>query len=74
MVKIPGADFQSIDLLDLDAIAIKHDWLKDITDIFFAAYQKYKTAAELSKYNVGILRNIVEVVENAAWSELSKKR
>src|SRR4051812_22163104 len=53
------ADFQSIDLLDKDAIAINHDWLKDITHIFFAAYQEHKTAADLSKYNVGMLRNIV---------------
>ncbi len=28
------ADFQSIDLLDPDAITKKHDWLKDITHIF----------------------------------------
>ncbi|OUL22662.1 hypothetical protein BV378_22275 [Nostoc sp. RF31YmG] len=60
------ADFQSIDLLDPDAIANKHDWLKDITHIFYAAYQEYKTAADLSKYNVGMLRNIVEAVEKAA--------
>jgi nucleoside-diphosphate-sugar epimerase len=60
------ADFQSIDLLNADAIAKKHEWLKDITHIFYAAYQEHKAAADLSKYNVGMLHNIVEAVEKAS--------
>ncbi|MBD2102422.1 NAD-dependent epimerase/dehydratase family protein [Leptolyngbya sp. FACHB-261] len=60
------AEFQSIDLLNPDAIAKQQDWLKDVTHIFYAAYQEHKTSADLSKYNVGMLRNIVEAVEKVA--------
>ena len=57
------ADLRSIDLLNPDAIAAASDWLKDVTHIFYAAYQEHPSPADQSKYNVGMLRNIVEAVE-----------
>lgn len=60
------ADLRSIDLLNPSAIAAASDWLKDVTHIFYAAYQEHHNTADQSKYNVGMLRNIVEAVEKAA--------
>lgn len=60
------AELRSIDLLSPDALAAEAAWLKDVTHVFYTAYQEHPAAADLSKYNVGMLRNVVEAVENAS--------
>jgi nucleoside-diphosphate-sugar epimerase len=61
-----AADVRSLDLLDPAALAEAASWLKDVTHIFFAAYQEKATAQELSAVNVAMLSNVVEAVEKAA--------
>lgn len=59
-------DYQPADLLDPAALAAKADWLKDVTHVFFAAYQEHADAVRQSEVNVGMLRNLVEAVERHA--------
>src|SRR5947209_5276315 len=59
------ADFISVDLLDPDALGRHTDFFRDVTHVFFAAYQEHRTPQDLSKYNVALLRNVVEAVERA---------
>lgn len=61
-----AVDYQSADLLDPGALAARADWLKDVTHVFFAAYQEHADALTLSEVNVGMLRNLVEAVERHA--------
>jgi nucleoside-diphosphate-sugar epimerase len=60
------AEYQSIDLQDPDRIAAHADWLKDVTHIFFAAYQEHADPSDQSRVNVAMLRNIVETLERAS--------
>jgi nucleoside-diphosphate-sugar epimerase len=61
-----SADFQSIDLLDPAALALHSEWLKDVTHIFYAAYQEHADSDTLRRTNLGMLQNIVEAVEQAS--------
>ncbi|HEY0790940.1 MAG TPA: SDR family oxidoreductase [Chthoniobacterales bacterium] len=60
------ADFVSADLLDPDSLNHHQEFFRDVTHVFFTAYQEHRTAEDLSKYNVGMLRNIVEAVERTS--------
>jgi nucleoside-diphosphate-sugar epimerase len=60
------AQYHSIDLLDPERVAAHADWLKDVTHVFFAAYQEHADPADQSRINVAMLRNIVEAVERAS--------
>ncbi|HEX8537774.1 MAG TPA: SDR family oxidoreductase, partial [Cystobacter sp.] len=60
------AEFRSLDLLEPSSLAGASDWLKDVTHIFFAAYQEHRTPEDQSKYNVAMLRNVLEAVEKAS--------
>lgn len=56
----------SVDLLDIDSCRSQLSGLKDITHIFYAAYQDRPTWAELVVPNLTMLVNVVEIVESIA--------
>src|SRR4051812_13262866 len=60
------AEVRSLDLLSPDSFAGAAEWLKDVTHVFFAAYQERPDAADLSRVNVALLRNTVEALEKHA--------
>lgn len=58
-----GVEGIAVDLLDRADVARKLGALTDVTHVVFAAYIEKASAAERSKVNVELLRNLVEVVE-----------
>lgn len=56
----------SVDLLDADDCRTKLKELKDVTHIFYAAYQERPTWAELVVPNLAMLQNAVEHIEPVA--------
>lgn len=60
------AETRSLDLLSPDSLAGAAAWLRDVTHVFFAAYQEHADPAELARINVGLLRNTVEALEKYA--------
>jgi len=56
----------TVDLLDRHDVERKLNGRGDITHIVFAAYIEKASAAERSKTNVAILKNLVEVVETVS--------
>ncbi|MGN7986246.1 SDR family oxidoreductase [Pedobacter sp. 22226] len=56
----------SVDLLDIDSCHSKLSGLKDITHIFYAAYQDRPTWAELVPPNLAMLVNVLEAIEPVA--------
>jgi nucleoside-diphosphate-sugar epimerase len=56
----------SVDLLDLDATRRALGELRQVTHVFYAAYQDRPTFAELVAPNVAMLANVLEAVEPAA--------
>jgi len=61
-----GAKFVSVDLLDRDDCTDKLSGLTNATDIVYAAYQDRPSMAALVAPNLTMLRNVVEVVEEAS--------
>jgi len=55
-----------VDLLDADSCSTKLSGLKNITHIFYAAYQDRPTWAELVQPNLTMLTNVIEVIEPIA--------
>ncbi|RYD79283.1 MAG: NAD-dependent epimerase/dehydratase family protein, partial [Verrucomicrobiaceae bacterium] len=60
------AEVKSLDLLSPDSLASAAEWLRDVTHVFFAAYQEHPDAADLTRINVSLLRNVVEALEKHA--------
>lgn len=56
----------AVDLLDSRDSSAKLGELKDVTHIFYAAYQDRPTWSELVEPNVAMLRNVVDAVEPVA--------
>ena len=63
-----GVEFISADLLDRDGLQRKLGKIAGITHIVFGAYIEKPTATERSEVNVAILKNLLDVVENASPS------
>lgn len=56
----------AVDLLDRDDARDKLSGLRDVTHIFYAAYQDRPTWAELVPPNLAMLTNVVDAIEPAA--------
>lgn len=56
----------SVDLLDPEDCRAKLEGLRDVTHIFYAAYQERPTWAELVPPNLAMLQNVVEHIEPGA--------
>jgi nucleoside-diphosphate-sugar epimerase len=56
----------SVDLLNIADLRQKLAAIKNVTHIVFGAFILKPTAAEMSEANVGILRNLVDVVESTS--------
>jgi nucleoside-diphosphate-sugar epimerase len=56
----------SVDLLDREDCRAKLEGLRDVTHIFYAAYQERPTWAELVPPNLAMLQNVVEHIEPVA--------
>jgi len=56
----------TVDLLDADSCHAKLSCLKDITHIFYAAYQDRPTWSELVEPNLAMLVNVLESIEPVA--------
>jgi len=56
----------SVDLLDAGDCRAKLAELRDVTHVFYAAYQDRPSWAELVEPNLTMLRNVVEAIEEAA--------
>ena len=63
---IPGIKALSVDLLQADQVRERLSGVCNITHLIFAAYIEKQTAAEKSTYNVAILRNLLDVVEQTS--------
>ncbi len=63
-----GIPIIAIDLLDRAACSDKLSSLKDVTHVFFAAYQERQSFAEQVAPNLAMLVNLVEVIERVASS------
>jgi nucleoside-diphosphate-sugar epimerase len=61
----PGAHIP-VDLLDLTDVRAKLGGLADVTHIFHAAYQEKPTPQALVDTNLGMLRNLVDVVQDTS--------
>jgi nucleoside-diphosphate-sugar epimerase len=58
--------YLQVDLLDRDQVKTTLGSLTHVTHIFHAAYQEHPTPQALVEANLGMLRNLVEVVEAAS--------
>ncbi len=56
----------AVDLLDPDDARSKLSGLRDVTHVFYAAYQERPSWAELVEPNLAMLANAVETIEEAA--------
>jgi nucleoside-diphosphate-sugar epimerase len=63
---IPKCEPISVDLLDPDAVRNRLGPVRDVTHVVFGAYIERQTAAEKSSFNVAILRNLMDVVEETS--------
>jgi nucleoside-diphosphate-sugar epimerase len=63
---LEGVRMVSVDLLDPKDVQSKLGSFTEITHIVFGAYIEKPTAREKSEVNVAILRNLLEVVEDAS--------
>ena len=63
-----SAQYISLDLTDSTACEQVLSNVKDITHIFFAAYQQQASLAQESVVNLGLLKNLVEAVESTSSS------
>jgi nucleoside-diphosphate-sugar epimerase len=63
---IPGIDPIAVDLLDPQQVRDRLGGIRDVTHIVFGAYIEKPTAAERSTANVGILANLLDVVEDTS--------
>jgi len=61
-----GVEKVRVDLLDRADVRAKLGGVKGVTHVVFGAYIERATAAEKSKVNVAILRNLMEVVEETS--------
>lgn len=61
-----SAQYIAVDLLDPGDVRAKLGELRDVTYIFHAAYQEQPTPHALTDVNLGMLRNLVEVVSDAS--------
>ncbi|RKH47149.1 hypothetical protein D7X12_03745 [Corallococcus sicarius] len=57
---------RAVDIQSPDSLGSASDWLRDVTHVFFAAYQERPDAADLTQVNVALLRNTVEALEKHA--------
>jgi len=68
--RVPGANaptpYVAVDLLDIADTREKLGPLDDVTHIFHAAYQAKDTAQALIDANLGMLRNLVDTVQNTS--------
>lgn len=62
----PNLQYISVDLLDLESCKKQLSNLKEVTHIFYAAYQNRPTWAELVTPNLAMLVNVVEALEPVA--------
>ncbi len=62
----PGITHISVDLLDKESCQKQLSGLRDVTHIFYSAYQDRPTWTELVAPNLAMLINVVEAVEPAA--------
>ena len=60
------ARFLPVDLLEPGDCRAKLGELNDVTHVFYTAYQEQPTEAKQAAVNTAMLRNLVEVVEEAA--------
>jgi len=68
--RAPGGDaaaqYIAVDLLDAADVRAKLGDLRDVTHIFHAAYQEHPNPQALIDTNLGMLRNLVDVVSDAS--------
>ncbi len=65
---VPNVETLSVDLLEPGRSGNALGGIRDVTHIIFGAYIEKQTAAEKSTVNVAILRNLLDVVEEASPS------
>ena len=63
-----SAQYISLDLTDSTACKQVLSDIKDVTHIFFAAYQQQASLAQESAVNLALLKNLVEAVESTSSS------
>jgi hypothetical protein len=61
-----GNTHLALDLLDADACRARLSQLREVTHVFFTAYLERPGWAEMVEPNLGMLRNVLDVVEPAA--------
>ena len=61
---VAGVRPVSVDLLDLQNVRARLGGMEGVTHVVFGAYIEKPTAAERSDVNVGILRNLLDVIES----------
>jgi len=64
--RISGVEAVSVDLLEPDQVRKKLSGIRGVTHIVFGAYIEKQTAIEKSSFNVAILRNLLDVVEESS--------
>lgn len=63
---VPGVDLIAADLMNPHEARERLSGVRDVTHIVFAAYVEKDTAADRSTFNVGMLRNLLDVVEESS--------
>jgi nucleoside-diphosphate-sugar epimerase len=63
---LPGVEEVSVDLLRPEDVGAKLGGIRDVTHVVFGAYIEKPTAAEKSEVNLALLRNLLDVVEEAS--------
>lgn len=63
---IPGVEPISVDLMDPSQVRERLGHVRDVTHIVFGAYIEKQTAVEKSSFNVAILRNLLDAVEETS--------
>jgi nucleoside-diphosphate-sugar epimerase len=61
-----SAEYLCLDLLDAEAVGAARQSLREVTHVFFTAYNLRRVPAEEVEFNLRMLRNVVEVVESAS--------
>lgn len=64
--EVPGVDLVAVDLMDSDQARERLSGVRDVTHVVFGAYVEKVTAADRSAFNVGMLRNLLDVVEQSS--------
>jgi nucleoside-diphosphate-sugar epimerase len=63
---IPDVEAVSVDLMNPEQVRERLGGVRDVTHVVFGAYIERRTAAEKGSFNVAILRNLLDVVEETS--------